>query len=118
MIISSSLLTFSEQVDGRFRRPLEISVSSHSSVDRQGCADDVGCFVRAKLLACFVVSAGNDDLRSFTREGQGGGTTDTGESTSDQNGGSVHIVFFGYGLMIAVFSEENFRQLPILALFS
>ena len=47
MMISSRLLTSSEHVDRRFLCELETSVGDHSSVDRQGCADDVGCLVRA-----------------------------------------------------------------------
>src|SRR6202049_38723 len=46
MTLSSRLLTSSEHVYRRFRFELETSVGDHSSVDRQGCADDVGCLVR------------------------------------------------------------------------
>jgi hypothetical protein len=40
-----------------------------------------------------VVSPGNNDPRSFMREGQGRGTSDAGECASDKYCGSVHVIF-------------------------
>jgi hypothetical protein len=40
-----------------------------------------------------VVSAGDNDARSFTRESQGRGPTDAGQRAGDENCGSRHLIF-------------------------
>ena len=51
----------------------------------------------AKALAFIVVSAGDNDTRTFLRESQGGGTSDTGQGAGNKDNGwvfrgSIHIV--------------------------
>jgi hypothetical protein len=40
-----------------------------------------------QLVAFFVASAGNNGARTFLREGQGGGPSDTDQCASDQDNG-------------------------------
>ena len=50
----------------------------HIDAHKFGVSAEVAQF-SGKLLTFIVVSTGNNDLRSFMREGQGGGATDSGQ---------------------------------------
>jgi uncharacterized protein (DUF1499 family) len=44
------------------------------------------------LLAFFIASPRNNDVRTFVREGQCSGSPDTCECASNQNNGGIHEI--------------------------
>jgi hypothetical protein len=61
----------------------------HIGAHKFGLSAELAQF-SGELLTFIVVSTGNNDPRSFMREGQGRGTTDAGECASDKYCGIVH----------------------------
>jgi hypothetical protein len=80
-----------ETSDGLIDEVLDFLFMPHIGTQRFGLSAEFAQF-SGQLLTFIVVSTGNDDPRSFLREGQGRGTTDAGECASDKYCGSVHII--------------------------
>src|SRR5271165_4731688 len=77
-----------ETGDGLVDEVLDFLFMPHIGAQKFGLSAELAQF-SGQLLAFIVVSTGNNDPRSFMREGQGRGTTDAGECASDKYCGSV-----------------------------
>jgi hypothetical protein len=83
------LLEATETSDGLVDQVLDFLFMPHIGAHKFGLSAEFAQF-SGQLLAFLVASTGNNDPRPFTSEGQGRGTTDAGESSSDKHCNGFH----------------------------